>query len=285
MKKTGIIFLLLIAFAFSPNKPDIGTSENIIINKTEKFKVQVSSNLVLLDYYFNNEWKKDASSNSNTRWHYTWEDQANSGFSIWAEIFRKQGMRTASLETEPTKKKLKEAGIYIIVDPDTQKETERPNYITEKHADIISKWVKKGGVLILMGNDSINANLKSLNVLSSRFGIHFNEDQFNPVLNRQWEQGAVMVPASHSIFTSPKKLYLKEVSTLQVSAPATTILSKDSKNIMAIAKHGKGVVFAVGDPWIYNEYIDNRFLPSDFENYKGAEDLVKWTIAQVKNGK
>ena len=284
MKKTGIILALIIAFAFSPKKQDATILQVENSSFREKLtSVPSKSRLVLLDYYFNNEWRKDAASNSSTRWHYVWEDQANSGFSIWGEIFRKQGMQIASLETEPTKKKLKEAGIYIIVDPDTEKETEKPNYITEKHADVITKWVKKGGVLILMGNDSINANLKSMNVLSSRFGIHFNEDQFNPVLNRQWEQGSVMVPASHSVFTSPKKLYLKEVSTLQVSAPATTILSKDGKNIMAISRYGKGVVFALGDPWIYNEYIDNRLLPSDFENNKGAEDLVRWAISQVKD--
>ena len=284
MKKTGIILALIIAFAFTSKKQDKSISYGNNSNSRNKFSTfPKRSRIVLLDYYFNNEWRKDATTNSNTRWHYIWEDKANSGFSILGEIFTKQGMNLGALETEPTKKKLKDAGIYIIVDPDTEKETEKPNYITEKHADIITKWVKKGGVLILMGNDSINANLKSMNVLSSRFGIHFNEDQFNPVLNRQWEQGAVMVPASHSIFTSPKKLYLKEVSTLQVSGPATSILSKDGKNIMAISRYGKGVVFALGDPWIYNEYIDNRLLPSDFENYKGAEDLVRWAISQVKD--
>jgi unsaturated rhamnogalacturonyl hydrolase len=39
------------------------------------------------------------------------------------------------------------------------------------------------------------------------------------------------------------------------------------------------VVFAVGDPWFYNEYIDGRKIPPYFENYKAAEDLVKWIIA------
>jgi unsaturated rhamnogalacturonyl hydrolase len=275
MMKTGMFLVLIIVFAFSPkqDKSDL---------QQKRPAAKHSNSVVLLDYYFNNEWKKDPSGNAKTRWHYTWEDPANSGFSILGELFRKNGMTTASLETEPTKKKLKNASVYIIVDPDTEKETEKPNYITEEHADVISKWVKKGGVLILMGNDSINANLKSLNVLSSRFGIRFNEDMFNPVLNRQWEQGSVLVPATNSIFSSPKKLYLKEVSTLQVSAPATSILTKDGKNIMAIAKYGKGVVFAVGDPWIYNEYIDHRFLPAEFNNDGGAEDLVKWAITHAK---
>jgi unsaturated rhamnogalacturonyl hydrolase len=118
--------------------------------------------------------------------------------------------------------------------------------------------------------------------LSSRFGIRFNEDLFNPVQGKQWEQAAVMVPAGHAIFSSAKKLYLKEVSTLQLQAPAAAILTKNGKNIMAVAKYGKGTVFAVGDPWIYNEYIDNHILSPDFENGKGAEDLVRWITSQVK---
>jgi unsaturated rhamnogalacturonyl hydrolase len=48
---------------------------------------------------------------------------------------------------------------------------------------------------------------------------------------------------------------------------------------MAGARLDKGVVFAVGDPWFYNEYIDGRKIPPYFENYKAAEDLVKWIIA------
>ena len=49
---------------------------------------------------------------------------------------------------------------------------------------------------------------------------------------------------------------------------------------MAVAKMGKGTVFAVGDPWLYNEYLDGRKLPASFENYKAAGDLVKWLLKQ-----
>jgi unsaturated rhamnogalacturonyl hydrolase len=50
---------------------------------------------------------------------------------------------------------------------------------------------------------------------------------------------------------------------------------------MSIAKIGKGTVFAVGDPWFYNEYFDGRKLPASLENYKAGEDLVKWAIKQI----
>jgi unsaturated rhamnogalacturonyl hydrolase len=41
-------------------------------------------------------------------------------------------------------------------------------------------------------------------------------------------------------------------------------------------------VFAVGDPWLYNEYLDGRKLPAEYPNYKAATDLVKWLLAQSK---
>ena len=52
---------------------------------------------------------------------------------------------------------------------------------------------------------------------------------------------------------------------------------------MAASKYGKGFVFAVGDPWLYNEYIDNRKLPEDFNNYKAAENFIKWLLNKTIN--
>jgi unsaturated rhamnogalacturonyl hydrolase len=50
---------------------------------------------------------------------------------------------------------------------------------------------------------------------------------------------------------------------------------------MAIARVGKGTVFAVGDPWFYNEYTDGRKLPADYENYNAARDWVQWLLLQA----
>lgn len=33
-------------------------------------------------------------------------------------------------------------------------------------------------------------------------------------------------------------------------------------------------IFAIGDPLIYNEYIDHAILPDTFENLKAAENLT-----------
>jgi unsaturated rhamnogalacturonyl hydrolase len=41
----------------------------------------------------------------------------------------------------------------------------------------------------------------------------------------------------------------------------------------------------IGDPWLYNEYVDGRRLPLEFENFKAAQDLSLWLIARTRNKK
>ena len=97
------------------------------------------------------------------------------------------------------------------------------------NADVITDWVKAGGVLVMLGNDAGNADLKSLNNLASRFGIRFNEDNFNLVINNQFEQGSILIPSNHSIFKSAKKIYIKELAAIDLNKPATTVLIKMEK--------------------------------------------------------
>jgi unsaturated rhamnogalacturonyl hydrolase len=77
-------------------------------------------------------------------------------------------------------------------------------------------------------------------------------------------------------------MYLKEVSTLDIKTPAIANAVKDGDVIIATANYGKGKVLLVGDPWLYNEYLDNRKLPLEYENYKAANDLVIWLLTQTK---
>ena len=133
-----------------------------------------------------------------------------------------------------------------------------------------------------MGNDAGNTDLKGLNILSSKFGIRFNEDNVNMVKNDVYEQGEVIVPSGHPIFTTARRLFIKELATIETSKPASAIVTKDGKNVMAVSKYGKGTVFAIGDPWLYNEYVDGRKLTPGFDNYKAASDLVRWLIMQTK---
>jgi unsaturated rhamnogalacturonyl hydrolase len=236
---------------------------------------------VMLDNYFNNEWRKDAAGH-NVPWHYIWDEKDNDGYYTLGQVFERHGAKLKTLKSAPTAQNLKGTDVYIVVDPDDEKETARPNLITAKDANAVADWVKAGGVLVLLGNDSARNNIKSMNVLASKFGIRLNNDLFNTVEGNTFEQGAVDVSAASDIFPNAKKIYVKELATLSVIPPAKTIVTKEGKNIMAVAKHGRGTVFVLGDPWLYNEYTDGRKLPSDFQNYEAASDLVTWIAKQIK---
>src|SRR5258706_10686748 len=93
--------------------------------------------------------------------------------------------------------------------------------------------------------------------------------------------GALYMQAGHIIFKSPKKVYIKELATITIKDPAKGQYKNKSGDIItAIAKVGKGTVFAVGDPWFYNEYLDGRKLPPSFDNYQAARGLTRWLISQ-----
>lgn len=236
---------------------------------------------VVLDSYFNNEWKKDANGRM-IQWHYTWDEMANGGYSLWGNLFRGLGAQTETLDDAPTAANLKTADVYIIVDPDTEKESEKPNYVSPNDAKAVADWVKAGGVLVLMHNDAGNAEFDNFNNLVRQFGIEFNKDSKYRVQNNNFVEGKVVTNGNNPIFKTPRQLFLKEISTLTVSSPAKTVLESDGNKIMAVAKFGKGTVFALGDPWIYNEYIDGRKLPAEYENFKAAQDLSLWLLAQAK---
>jgi unsaturated rhamnogalacturonyl hydrolase len=236
--------------------------------------------VALLDSYFNDEHKKDITGHT-ISFHYKWEEMDNNGFSLFGHIFNNYGFKTETLYGAPNASNLKNASAYIIVDPDIPKENPDAKYIEEPHIKAISEWVKQGGVLLVLNNDTGNAEFKHLNNLMAKFGMRFNEDSRNHVVGHQFEQGAIMIPAGNEIFKTARKIYVKEISTLKVTAPAHSALTDKNDVIVAVAKYGKGAVFAVGDPWFYNEYTDGLKLPADYDNFKAANDVVKWVTEQI----
>jgi unsaturated rhamnogalacturonyl hydrolase len=235
------------------------------------------SRTVALDYYFNSETKKDVTGRT-VPYHYKWEEMPNSGFSLWGHVFRGLGARTVSLAEAPTAANLKGTDVYIIVDPDTKEETETPHYVEAPDIKAIAAWVKSGGVLVLMANDLGNVEFEHFNQLAKQFGIQFNKDSRNRVVGNDFAMGLITIPDGHPIFQTARRLYLKEVCTLSVAPPAKSVVKDKGDVIMAVSRLGKGTVFAVGDPWFYNEYLDGRKLPPDFDNYKAAQDLSRWLI-------
>ena len=239
---------------------------------------------VLLDSYFNNEHHNDITGKS-MQFHYKWEEQDNNGFSFLRQIFNNYGLQTKTLNDAPDAENLKKAIAYVIVDPDIPKENPDAKYIEEPHIRAISNWVKDGGVLVVLNNDTGNAEFVHLNKLMAKFGISFNLNSVNRVVGRNFEQGAINIHPDNAIFKTAHKVYIKELSTLQLTNPAVPQLINDNDIIVATAKYGKGTVFAVGDPWFYNEYTDGRKLPPEYDNFKAANDLVSWLIKQIPQTK
>jgi unsaturated rhamnogalacturonyl hydrolase len=229
---------------------------------------------VLLDNFFNHE----VNPQTGTVFHYLWSDTANSGYSQWGEIFKAQGAILDTLQSAPDKTRLDQADIYLIVDPDTRSENPNPHYISTGDIRNITQWVENGGVLVLLANDSGNCEFTHLNNLAEKFGIHFNETSANPVIGQQWDMGAITKFPDYPVFAGLSKIYLKGVSTLSVTRPAGAVLIKDEQVLMAESHVGKGYVLAVGDPWIYNEYIGHKYLPTDFQNQKAAENFTAYLI-------
>ena len=60
-----------------------------------------------------------------------------------------------------------------------------------------------------------------------------------------------------------------------------SVYKENGEVLMSFARLGRGTVFAVGDPWFYNEYVDGRKIPAEYENYQAAADLVQWLLAQI----
>lgn len=236
---------------------------------------------VLLDNYFNHELKKDAFG-KDIVYHYVWDELDNNGYSLLGHVFNKYGVRKNTLTVAPTAQNLKDASIYVIVDPDTEKETEHPNYVQPKDVEILKNWVRNGGVLVLLGNDAGNAEFQHFNQLATAFGIKFDENSKNRVQGTNFSQGAIVIPANNSILKTTNKIYIKELSTITATSPASIALKNGDDNIIAVSKYGKGTVFAVGDPWLYNEYTDGRKIPMEYQNYNAANDLVKWLIKHAK---
>jgi unsaturated rhamnogalacturonyl hydrolase len=237
---------------------------------------------VLLDAWFDSQTRKNAAGQTEL-FHYKWDDDANSGFAFFGRAFQRYGVNLATEKTAPTLADLSQAQIYMLASPDIPAKNPAPNYMDKASGDVIQAWVKAGGVLILMENDVTNSEFDRFNTMSERFGIHFNPVIRNKVDGNKWEMGTVMIPAGTDVFDHPHKAYLKEICTIKVSGPAKAVLTDQGDVLMAVSKYGKGTVFAVVDPWIYNEYVDRRNkLPVEYDGFAAAIDLAGWAVRQAK---
>ncbi|HXB61312.1 MAG TPA: glycoside hydrolase family 88 protein [Acidobacteriaceae bacterium] len=234
---------------------------------------------VVMDAWFNSQTRKNAAGETEL-FHYKWDDEANSGYSFLGHVFQGYGVKTEVLPAAPTLAALKHAQIYMIVSPDIPSKNPNPHYVAPEDVRELTAWVRQGGVLVLMMNDVNNTEFEHVNTLAEKFGIHFNPVDNNLVPGNDYDKGKLIIPEGNAIF-APKKIYMKEICSITPTAPAHTVLTWQDNTVMAVAKLGRGTVYATVDPWFYNEYTDGRKLSTDFEQYGAATELVHWLVKQV----
>jgi unsaturated rhamnogalacturonyl hydrolase len=75
------------------------------------------------------------------------------------------------------------------------------------------------------------------------------------------------------VFSGGLKFYGVDLAPLALSRKdARILLSGEGTPLMAMLDHGKGKVIALGDPWIYNEYLYTR------DNRRLAEELFRYLL-------
>jgi unsaturated rhamnogalacturonyl hydrolase len=202
--------------------------------------------IVALDGYHNNERAMPD--------HYQWEGTTDGSFSKLANGFREHDVQLRTIRSRIDDTALDGVSLLIIADPDTPEETPDPKYIEDSEIEVLTKWVNDGGRLVLLGNDKGHAEFTHFNRLAARFGIQFVEETYPKVSGK----AILVATGKHPIFEGGLQAYLVEVAPLKLVAPAEPVLTHEGTDVMALARVGRGIVFAVGDPWLYDEYIERN---------------------------
>ena len=236
--------------------------------------------VVILDNYYNHETDPE----TKLPYHYTWSDSGPGGFSRLGQVFKSEGAELSTLSSRPAVQRLSSGSVYIIVDPDNIKDNPHPNYMNKTDADEIEKWVRRGGKLVILTNDCLNCDLDHINILSEKFGIHFNSvsilNEGNRKNNqRDFESCTLTDLPAHPLFFNTSKIFIKGCSSISCTKKAVPVLKTKNEDIIAAeSKVGKGWVLAITDPCFYNEYIDNENLPGDYQNQQFALNMVKLSL-------
>ncbi|HWQ55404.1 MAG TPA: DUF4350 domain-containing protein [Bryobacteraceae bacterium] len=212
----------------------------------------------------------DAFHNDEKETHYRWEGTDPGGFSSLAALLAGMGARTRSLRQRLTTQYLAGVDCLILAAPDTPAESGAPRYITNLEVQSLAAWVRNGGTLVLLGNNRGNAGFVHLNRLARRFGIRFAERTVGGAA----ADGRLKfdVAPSSPVFPRGGAFYAEDVVPLEIAGTARPLLQHNGEVIMAIAQFGRGTVFALGDPWIYNKYIDTE------DNWLLASELFRYLL-------
>jgi unsaturated rhamnogalacturonyl hydrolase len=242
--------------------------------------LEASHGTILLDAWYNSQTRPGPDGRP-VLYHYKWDDAANTGYSLFGQMWRDAGVTLDTLTAEPTEAALKRAQYYMIVSPDIPAKNSNPHTMTAADAGVIEKWVKHGGVLLIMENDPANADIEHTDLLADRFGLHFNNVLVHHVVGDDFPAGRIDVGAT-APFTHPHIIYMKDTCSLTLRSAAKPLIVWKGDTLMAWTRFGKGMVVAVADPWLYNEYTDGKKLPSMYDQQAAGREFVEWVVQNRK---
>jgi trehalose utilization protein len=211
----------------------------------------------------------DAYHNLEAQPHYRWEGTYPGGYSRLGELLTGMGAELRTVSTRITASALRGVDCLITADPDTPEEAAAPHYFAPDEVRAIAAWVRAGGKLALLGNNPGNAEFTHFNRLAAAFGMEFVET----TLKTPQGHGRLTLetPGGDPVLPRRARFYAVDVAPVKLKGPgARPLLRYGGSVVMAMATVGRGAVLALGDPWIYNEYIDtadNRALASDVFRY------------------
>jgi len=251
-----------------------------MVDGLNTFEERGPGKTALVDTWFNSQTRKNAFGQTEL-FHYKWDDDSANGYSLFGRAFQSYGVSLATLPAAPTAAALAKAQIYVIASPDIPAKNPNPHTMDKPSGDAIEAWVKSGGVLMLFSNDRDNTEFEHFNTLSDRFEIHFNPVLSHHVVGDDHSTGEVVIPPGTGIFGAGFTAFMKDTCSIAASGPAKAVVTDHGDIMIAISHVGKGVVLAVVDPWIYNEYADGRKM-RQYDGFEAAKDLAAWAVSQSK---